>query len=191
MMPSGTPAATHAQVWARVAAAGHVLDRTKYPVVIIGVRGYYRDSMGVRGANDRGIYDDAIFVDTAHVFAAFNGNTDPSVVRPKTGRRKGMAVLRAGLWLAHRLGFHKGYRALSQQMGAVIVDRDGDPKPDKGYHGINIHRGALRTTSSEGCQTIPPAQWDAFITLVVSEGKRAFGTAWQQRTIPYILLDGM
>ena len=38
------------------------LDTKKYPVYLVGVRGYYLDSMGKKGVNDRGMYDDAIFL---------------------------------------------------------------------------------------------------------------------------------
>ena len=37
---------------------------------------------------------------------------------------------------------------------------------------INIHRGGNTTTSSEGCQTIPPRQWDTFIAQVDTLAKR-------------------
>jgi hypothetical protein len=36
--------------------------------------------------------------------------------------------------------------------------------------------------SSEGCQTIPPAQWPAFITLVETELKRN-----NAKTVSYVL----
>jgi hypothetical protein len=43
-----------------------------------------------------------------------------------------------------------------------------------------------RTTSSEGCQTIYPAQWDGFINLVYSEMSR-----YNQKTIPYLLVKNI
>ena len=49
---------------------------------------------------------------------------------------------------------------------------------------INIHRGRYNTTSSEGCQTIYPSQWESFISLVYSEMDRA-----GQKTIPYLLVE--
>lgn len=163
--------------------APHALDRTRYPLVVVGVRGYYRNTMGAPGVNDRGIYDDALFIDSANVTAAFNANTDPSVAR------KGMAVLAPGLYLAHRLGLHRGqYRALVQRAGPVTVVRD-QSITESGYFGINIHKGSTTTTSSEGCQTIPPAQWDAFINTIVSEAKRTRGAGWLKLVVPYLLLE--
>jgi lysozyme len=50
----------------------------QYPVRLIGIRGYYRDSMGTVGVNDIGIYDDAICIVSPTIFKAFNANTDPS-----------------------------------------------------------------------------------------------------------------
>lgn len=160
------------------------------PVALLGVRGYYQDTMGQPGVNDRGIYDDAIFLISPAVHASFNANTDPSRIRKGSGkgRGKGMAVLKKGLWL-YKPGLHgltrpNPYQALVQA-DAVTVIRDGNPPyPDTGYFGINIHRGGNTTTSSEGCQTIFPAQWTAFIELVRSELKRA-----GQKTIPYLLIE--
>ncbi len=156
---------------------------SKFPLYIVGVRGYYTDSMGVKGKNDRAIYDDALFVVSPNVFQSFNGNTDPS-----NQYKKGLATLKPGIWYAHRIGAHKGYQALAQWAGKVTVIRDGVGE-DTGHFGINIHRGGVYGTSSEGCQTIPPAQWKEFIDLVVAEAKRIYGKAWSTTTIPYVLIE--
>lgn len=177
-IPNSTPKTTKSELLAKLP----VIDRAKYPLIIIGVRGYYLDSMGEVGKNDIGIYDDAIMIDSPNVFAAFNGNTDPSI------KRDGIATLKAGVYYAHKIGLHKGYQALSQQMGEVTVFRHNKAGEFKGYFGINIHRGGINTTSSEGCQTIYKPQWDSFIALVVSEAKRLYGAKWDKVTIPYVLL---
>ena len=145
------------------------LDRIKHPVAVVGVRGYYRNTMGAPGVNDRGIYDDAIFLHSPSAFAAFNANTDPSAYRKGQGQGagRGMASLESGMWLVYQFDKHKGkYLALCQRSGPVTVVRDGNPPyKDTGYFGINIHRGGFTSTSSEGCQTIHPAQWVSFIGL--------------------------
>jgi hypothetical protein len=182
MIPAATPRETRDQVLARVDRAGHTARLRRHPLYLVGVRGYYRDSMGARGRNDIGIYDDAIFVVSPNVFASFNANTDPSVTRPR------IATLVPGLWMAHKIGLHKGYRALSQRMGTVTVARHGAGL-DTGWFGINIHRGGQRSTSSEGCQTIPEPQWTAFMALVEGEARRIHGAAWNTTVIPYALLE--
>lgn len=167
------------------------IDRKKYPLLIIGIRGYYKNTMGKPSENDRGIYDDAIIIDTPNASISYNGNVDPSGYRKGSGKGsgKGMATLKPGLYYAHKIGTHKGYRALSQTMGEVTVIRDGDPPyEDKGYFGINIHKGGINSTSSEGCQTIPPSQWDNFINTVESEAKRLYGDNWYKKEIPYLLI---
>jgi len=162
---------------ARILAARGVVA----PVAILGVRGYYKRTAGDPTRNDRGIYDDALFVVTPSTYATFNANTDPSA-----DYRPGLACLRPGLWW-YKVGTHGLSRPPAQrytalvQAGPVTVDRDGEG-PDTGWFGINIHRGATRSTSSLGCQTIPPSQWPEFIELV--------RTAAGKREIPYLLVDG-
>lgn len=167
---------------------------------VLGRRGYYRDTMGKPGVNDWAIYDDAIVVVTPTSFVSFNANTDPSK------HHRGVAVLEPGVWL-YRIGVHNAskpsppherYTALVQA-DEVIVHREDteafeksyvDPDMGKclgdgrwqGFFGINVHHGGYHTTSSEGCQTIYPDQWDAFITLVQLEFQRH-----QLTTIPYVL----
>ncbi|PZQ37709.1 MAG: hypothetical protein DI560_20360 [Pseudomonas putida] len=169
------------------------INREEFPLVVVGIRGYYRDQMGAPGVNDRGIYDDAVFIDTAQGTVAFNGNTDPSTYRKGTGTgsKKGMASLKPGAWFVHRFDKHKGkYLALCQRAGPVTVIRDGAPDYiDVGKFGINIHRGRDDSTSSEGCQTIHPDQWDSFINLAQDQAKRYFPETWESIIIPYILLE--
>jgi hypothetical protein len=48
--------------------------------------------------------------------------------------------------------------------------------------GINIHRGGYHVTSSAGCQTIWPDQWESFLSLVKGELER-----YKQPRVPYLL----
>ena len=103
-----------------------------------------------------------------------------------------MATLKPGAWFVHKFALHKGkYMALCQRAGNVTVIRDGNPPyEDTGSFGINIHRGGYNTTSSEGCQTIHPGQWDSFIQLAEDQAQRYYGSKWKAVIVPYILLDG-
>jgi lysozyme len=189
-VPAERPRLSSSELRERIAPFG--IDRTRYPVVVVGIRGYYKDSMGARGVNDRGIYDDAIFIDSAQATIAFNGNTDPSRYKAGAGRgaNKGMASLKPGAWFVHKFDLHNGkYLALCQRAGSVTVIRDGTPPyEDTGSFGINIHRGGLNGTSSLGCQTIHPSQWESFIALAQDQVRRYFGDAWRRQVVPYILL---
>lgn len=157
---------------------------------VVGVRGYYKDTMGKPGVNDRGIYDDAIFLACVHdhTFASFNANTDPSSYRKGKGigSAKGMACLKRGLYHSHQLGLHRGkYMALIQTGGEVTVVRDGTPDYEEtGWFGINIHKGGYNTTSSLGCQTIHPDQWMGFIGMV-----QTLMHAHKQSVMPYLLIE--
>lgn len=174
MMPPARPEMTRAAAEALLKSHG-----VEGPA-ILGRRGYYRDTMGDHGSNDRGIYDDALCVVTPTAFVTFNANCDPSRFR------EGIAVLKPGVWL-YRLGIHNLSKAKAQQYPALVqaakvtVVRDGKGE-DTGWFGINVHRGGYTTTSSLGCQTIHPTQWDAFYELVKVEMKRH-----GLKVIPYVL----
>lgn len=173
MKPNSRPGKSREEVLAIVNK--HYPDEESR-IMLVGLRGYYRDSMGTVGRNDRGIYDDAIFIISPDAFASYNANTDPSIYR------KGIATLVPGRYLYH-IGLHKGlYKAL-RQTSEVKVSRDKSIT-ESGFFGINIHKGSYNSTSSLGCQTIYPEQWKAFISTVESEMKRNGANH-----IPYILIE--
>jgi len=192
-MPGSKPQLSQAGLAEKLKPFG--LDRSKHPLVVVGIRGYYRDTMGAPGVNDRGMYDDALFIDAPDSFIAFNGNTDPSRFRPGEGfseATKGIASLDPGPWIVHRFDIHNGkYLALCQRAGKVTVTRDGKKEnyKDTGEFGINIHRGSYHGTSSLGCQTIHPDQWDGFISLATDLARRYHGDKWKKVTIPYVLIE--
>lgn len=154
------------------------------PVFLVGIRGYYLDTMGKPNQNDRGIYDDAIILVSPSAYLTCNANCDPSAFRP------GIATLKPGVhW------FTKGRHGLSKGPGKsypafrpdnreekLPVTRDGQ-KGDAWGIAINIHKGGYNTTSSAGCQTVYPDQWLAFQTLAYAEMDRH-----KQARIPYVLL---
>lgn len=185
-MPSIVPASRPKLTQMEAEAMLTPFNLSEYPVRLLGIRGYYKRTMGNPVQNDRGIYDDAIFIITPELFGAFNANTDPSVTRT------GVAVLKTGNVYLYRIGLHgisgkNPYKAL-RQYGNVTVIRDNrgefTDRPNNRFW-INIHRGGWNTTSSLGCQTIYPSQWNSFIATVEDQLKR-FG----QKTVPYALLMG-
>ncbi|MBC8137076.1 MAG: hypothetical protein H8F28_14445 [Fibrella sp.] len=187
IVPGSKPKQSEAETTELLEGAG--IDLAVVKVAVVAVRGYYLDTMGKGGVNDRGIYDDAVFVVSANAYAAFNANTDPSVYRPRTASKQGVASLMPGVhW--YRKGNHGisrpggGYPAFrpANAQEKLPVSRDGESGTTWGI-AINIHRGSLRSTSSEGCQTIYPPQWDSFYNLLSGEMKRAGVTKF-----PYLLV---
>jgi lysozyme len=177
MIPSSKPQASSARILSAFRKEWNKSHRGEaMPEFFVGfVRGYYFRTMGDPNKNDRGIYDDAAFVVGPNAFASFNANADPSI------HRRGIATLIPGFY-PYRPGNHGisrpggGYPAFRPATPgeALPVTRDGEAAVPSSRPGIaiNIHRGATRTTSSEGCLTIPIGQWDAFHALVTSEIRR-------------------
>lgn len=200
ILPAARPKVSEARIRELLFARG--ISTATEPVAILGVRGYYRDTMGVAGVNDVGIYDDAIFLVTPQGMIACNANTDPSKLGWNPGVGKPFAVLTPGLWYFRR-GPHKAHpRALRQctdeEAKKLGVPDDGEFKVERsygaknpknytehGYFAINIHPGGENGTSSWGCQTIPPEQFKPFIEKAWGESIHA-----QQNKIPYLLIEG-
>jgi lysozyme len=177
MVPNSRPQQPKEKTLAMVIKA-----RIEDLVCLVGIRGYYAETFAPSG-NNRNIYDDAIILLSPSVHATFNANTDPSIYK------KGIAVLKTGV---HR--FRKGNHGISKPDGGYPALRPANSKEelpvtrdgigdDMGI-AINIHKGSYKSTSSEGCQTIYPAQWNGFINLVYSEMSR-----YNQKTIPYLLVE--
>ncbi|WP_461551991.1 lysozyme [Sinorhizobium meliloti] len=155
-------------------------------VTVVAVRGYYLNTMGKEGANDRGVYDDAIFVVEPDGVHSFNGNTDP-------GRfARGIAKLKSRQAMRYRPGPHGfsrkngPYPAFRQDSNCIVIrdetGEDTDSPADRFW--INLHRGGITSTSSLGCQTVPPHQWNEFKTLVDGLLKKH-----GQETFYYLLVD--
>lgn len=151
-------------------------------VVLLGVRGYFKNTMGNPDKNDIGIYDDAIFLISPNIFYSVNANVDPS----KDGIN--IAHLKPGGPYLYKIGLHNmknPYTAL-RQYGNVTVLRSGIPvtdSPNNRFY-IDIHKGGYSTTSSLGCQTIHPDQWPEFLKTVQAELSLN-----NQEIIPYYLVE--
>jgi lysozyme len=158
-----------------------LLKDLESPVTLVGIRGYYSETFAP-GGNNINVYDDAMFLISKYGYYPFNANTDPSIRRPRVAR------LKAGVW-QYKLGIHNLNKAKSRQYPALVqaapvtISRQGSDE-ETGWFGINIHKGSNTTTSSLGCQTIPPPQWSGFFELVRMEMKRA-----GVKQIPYVLID--
>lgn len=147
--------------------------------VLLGIRGYYLDSMGVRGQNDKDLYDDALIVISPDVFKTFNFNTDPA-------KQYGVnaAMIDAGKYPFYR-GLHHGkYNALRPYPEGV-----GLPCTRHGVHSTahdtNIHKGGFNSTGSAGCQTIYPPQYDEAMRDTIYPQMTKYG----QKTITYLLVE--
>lgn len=132
---------------------------------VLAVRGYYSRTIGEPG-NDLNCYDDALFIVSPAGFTSWNGNVDPTRYGWNAHAGKFMARLAVGCWRFRPL-IHRGkYQAFGQGVNPVSVDRvkaDGTvARTETGEFGINLHLGGSNGTSSEGCLTVPPPQWESF-----------------------------
>lgn len=154
-------------------------------VYFVGIRGYYKDTMGKPGVNDINLYDDAMFLRTPNMFIPVNANTDPSKQYP------GIATLIPGVHY-YKIGDHhigdpkKRYPAFrpASPDESVPVTREGKQGVFKGI-AINIHKGGINTTSSLGCQTIYPNEWLDFQERSYAELKQYH----LEKRFPYVLIE--
>jgi lysozyme len=190
MIPPNKPRASLSIV---VNAAAKALGERPMPEIFVLMdRAYYDRTMGKPG-NDVGIYDDAAFIVSPLGFTSWNANTDPSRYGWNPNAGKYMARLKPGIYtfrrLKHRASSPSGYMAFGQGPDPVTVERirrDGTiAETETGCFGINLHRGGVNGTSSEGCLTIPPVQWPAFDHTLSDILKRT-----EAKTFTLILIDG-
>ena len=156
---------------------------------VLAVRGYYEQSMGNPDQNDVSMYDDAFFIVSPLGFTAWNGNTDPSRYGWNANADKYMARLKPGCWrFIHRM--HRGkYLAFGQSENVVTVERidsNGQVRQtETGCFGIDLHKGGITGTSSEGCNTVPVGQWDAFYQELRGTMRKLAVS-----TFDFVLIDG-
>lgn len=165
-------------------------------VSILAIRGYYLDSMGKVGRNDRRVYDDAMIIVSPDGISSYQANTDPNGWRrgSGTGTNKGMASLASGIHL-FGIGKHKGKPAFRQCEPFTVI-RDGNPPYRHiGMHAINLHSGGYTSTSSLGCQTIPKSEWNRFrkemyaLLKKFNNPKRKNDWGELVHCFPYVLLE--
>ncbi len=165
----------------------------------LAIRGYFLDTVGKPGVNDRNYWDDAwCLYSPQHGVVTYRANTDPTGYKPGKGTdgNKGRASLAPGVWL-YGEGAHKG-RPAFRQCAQVLVyrdDTDGTPYPHWGTHAINIHDSRGSSTSSEGCQTIKTAQFlsirPLFVQWMKDAGNKKARNDWGQSVLSfeYVLID--
>ena len=163
--------------------------------ILVGIRDFYKSEENDATEEGKiGIYNDAIIVYGPSVFAAYRANTDSSVKRRKTPTLFGVPKLEPGVYFAHKFDTYRGkkakYPAICQKLGPVSIIRDGETLIQSGYFGIDIVKGAVGTTSQEGCQTIHPTQWDSFYQLAKDQAMRVYGGQWLKQIVPYVLIEG-
>lgn len=185
VVPKSRPQKSREEVETILAPLLGTLAPDKYPLVAFGLRGYYADSFGEKGKNDRGEWDDAIgWLDRrTGGFQIWNGNTDPT---PKF--RKGLGQIHAPQILQFRIGKHKGRDAF-RQASTFLVDRDGTDAPVKAPVdcAFNWHDSLNPAkTSSEGCQTMPKDQFKAAREYGYVVVRQYYP---KNETFPYLLVD--
>lgn len=178
------------------------------PVMVLANRAYFLDSMGAPGKNDWNQYDDGAWLVTPDKVIPFNWNCDPAAKGWNASLGKPFANLMPGVWPFVK-GLHKGqYKAWRQpydeqaktlQLDHYFTDERGVGHfkvmryenvnargyVDDGYHAINGHRGGINGTSSWGCQTVPPEQYDGpngYLEL-------SYRATQAQPFLPYVLTE--
>lgn len=154
---------------------------------VLAVRAYFSATIAPAG-NNISAYDDAFFIVSPLGFTAWNGNTDPSRYGWNPNADKYMARLAPGCWKFAKLLHRKSYQAFGQVLPVKVerIRQDGSiAVTEAGDFGIHDHLGGNNGTSSEGCTTHPPNQWEAYRrelnNIIAKTGVK---------TYDFILIDG-
>lgn len=158
------------------------VDPKNWPVLCLGIRGYYLDSVGGKSVNDRNLYDDAFILVGPGYFNTFRANTDPRLYKV------GIALLLPGVHF-FKQGIHgasrgAGYEAFrtADPLQILPVLRDGQNGIKEGVT-INLHAGGEFSTNSAGCQTVIKSSWPEF-------KKDAYQlTKDNNKILPYLLTE--
>ena len=153
------------------------------PVKVVAIRGYYKNSMGKPGQNDRGIFDDALILMGPNYYNTFNGNTDPRIVKAGVGMLlPGWHLFKQGWHGYGKASGHKAFRTANAREVLPVL-RDGLVGIKEGVT-VNLHKGGQFNTNSIACQTVIADQWLEFqqeaYKLMDKEG---------QKVLPYLLLE--
>lgn len=167
----------------------HFTAATEPVILLVGIRGYFLNTVGKAGVNDINVYDDAMIVrHRGDNVATFNANTDPSK------QRTGLAQLKVGVYQFYK-GRHKNrldaFRAYPEGVKLPCTRETANGVWDGEAQFINIHDGGDSDTWSAGCQTLPGAkskiygnQFGAFRDLVYKLMDKE-----QALTVTYLLLE--
>jgi lysozyme len=153
------------------------------PVMVLAIRGYFKNSMGAAGQNDRGIYDDAMVLSGPNYLQTFNANTDPRIYdKGKAMLLPGWHLFKPGLHHPGKPGQHEAFRT-ANDLEQLPVLRDGMFGIKWGQY-INLHKGGIVSTNSAGCQTVQEGEWLEF-------QRNAYGLLKKegQRILPYLLIE--
>ncbi len=191
-MPAKRPDASWPLLRDRLVAAGQDLaDLMQQKVFVCAVRGLFSKSIGAPG-NDINAYDDGGYIvipvpgqpEAIPTVHSYNFTTDPSRYGWNPHAENFMARLKPGRYKMRRRLHGGRYLAFGQDGSDVTVERireDGSIRLTvTGDFGIDLHPGGNNSTSSEGCQTLPPDQWKQLEATLL----RTAGKGW----FPYILM---
>lgn len=155
------------------------------PVKVVAIRGYYLNTMGKAGENDRGIFDDAIVLIGPNYYQTFNGNTDPRIVKAGVGMLlPGWHLFKQGWHGYGKASGHKAFRTANVREVLPVL-RDGQFGIKEGVT-VNLHKGGQFNTNSIACQTIVADQWREF-----QEQAYKLMNAEGQKVLPYLLLENI
>lgn len=156
-------------------------------LLLIGVRGYFLNTVGKPGVNDLNAWDDAILVYyDGNLVKTFNANTDPSKLN------QNLAMLDCGVYQFYK-GRHRNridaFRAYPEGVRLPCKRQKFNGEWEKSFCShINIHDGGINDTWSAGCQTIinqgGHKQFNEFRDLVYDLMK-----IHRLKTVTYLLIE--